>query len=151
MKGADRCSGDWKEKTRKSMSSSLYTQTDKVRKIVRMHTWKTNGIKKFDSIINDSRALVVPHFDNTSECKAFSLGTNSIIWTVSDMEECKIPAFRFKQKDYFFYSFVENSKTLRKMVYALPKSRDSPEQLQRALSLSRIEDIWDKSGTNQSE
>ena len=57
------------------------------------------------------------------------------------MQEHRIPAFRFKQKDYFFYIFVENSETLRKMAYALPKSRDSPEQIQRALSLSRIEDI----------
>lgn len=85
--------------------------------------------------------MAVPHFDNISERKAFCPGTTTIIPMVSDMEEYKIPAFRFKQKDFFFYSFVENSKTLRKMAYALPKSRDSPEQLQRALSLSRIEDI----------
>ena len=34
-----------------------------------------------------------------------------------------------------------NSKDLRKIAYALPKSRDSPDQIQRALDLSRIEDI----------
>lgn len=57
------------------------------------------------------------------------------------MKEVKIRAIKFKQKDLTFYSFVMNSNFLRKVVYALPKSRDDPEQLQRALSLSRVEEV----------
>jgi len=57
------------------------------------------------------------------------------------MSEIKVHAIRFKQKDLSFYSFVINSKMLRTIAFALPKSRDAPEQLQRALDLSRVEEI----------
>jgi len=57
------------------------------------------------------------------------------------MKEVKVHAIKFKQKDLTFYAFVMNSAILRKIAYALPKSRDKPEQLQRALSLNRIEEV----------
>ena len=58
-----------------------------------------------------------------------------------NMSEITVHAVRFKQKDLPLYLFVMSSKTLRKITFALPKSRDKPEQLQRALDLSRVEEI----------
>jgi DGQHR domain-containing protein len=57
------------------------------------------------------------------------------------MNEFKIRAIKFKQKDLTFYAFVINSKVLREIVYALPKSRDKPEALQRAIDWGRVEEI----------
>ena len=57
------------------------------------------------------------------------------------MREIKVHAVRFTQKDLSFYSFVMNSKLLRRIAFALPKSRDNPEQIERALDLSRVEEI----------
>lgn len=53
----------------------------------------------------------------------------------------KYRTLKFKKKDLTFYTFIMSSKKLRKIAYALPKSRDNPDKIQRALNLSRIEEI----------
>lgn len=54
------------------------------------------------------------------------------------MTQIKIPCFVTNQKDILLYTFVMNSKKLREITYVLPRSRDNPEQIQRALDQKRV-------------
>ncbi|MGO9212148.1 MAG: DGQHR domain-containing protein [Terriglobales bacterium] len=57
------------------------------------------------------------------------------------MAEIRVEAHVLKQNDYTLYSFVLNSRALKKISYALPRTTDNPEEIQRIKNTSRCKEI----------
>ena len=57
------------------------------------------------------------------------------------MAELKVEAQVLRQNNFTLYSFVLNSKTLKNITYALPRSTDKPEEIQRVKNGSRCREI----------
>src|SRR6516225_6405766 len=57
------------------------------------------------------------------------------------MAGLRIKALLAKQHTFELYIFVMNSKMLREVSYVVPRSKDAPEEIQRALDGSRVKDI----------
>lgn len=57
------------------------------------------------------------------------------------MAEIRVEAQTLRQNDYTLYSFVLNSEVVKKISYALPRTTDNPEEIQRIKSASRCRDI----------
>jgi DGQHR domain-containing protein len=55
--------------------------------------------------------------------------------------EIKVEAQVLRQNDFTLYSFVLNSKVIKEISYALPRTTDDPKEIQRILSVSRCKDI----------
>lgn len=59
------------------------------------------------------------------------------------MAEIKVEAQVLKQKDFTLYSFVLNSEIIKRISYALPRTSDDPEEIQRIKIASRCREIGD--------
>ncbi len=57
------------------------------------------------------------------------------------MAELKLEAHVLKQNNFTLYSFVLNSRTLKKITYALPRTTDNPQEIQRIKNDSRCREI----------
>ena len=57
------------------------------------------------------------------------------------MAEIRVEAQTLKQNNYTLYSFVLNSEVVKKISYALPRTTDNPEEIQRIKNPSRCKDI----------
>src|SRR5436853_7216570 len=57
------------------------------------------------------------------------------------MAEIKVEAQVLKQNDFTLYSFALNSEIIKKISYALPRTTDNPEEIQRIRIASRCREI----------
>src|ERR1039458_915579 len=57
------------------------------------------------------------------------------------MAEIKVTAQILKQGDNTLYAFVMNSLILKKLCYALPRTTDNPDEIQRIRSEPRCKEI----------
>lgn len=57
------------------------------------------------------------------------------------MAEFRVKAHVARQHGFELYSFVMNSRLLREISYVVPRSKDNPVEIQRALDGSRVKDI----------
>ena len=62
------------------------------------------------------------------------------------MAEFKVEAQIFKQKDFTLYSFTLSSDVIKRISYALPRTTDTPEEIQRILNESRCREIGEYVG-----
>ncbi len=57
------------------------------------------------------------------------------------MPELRIDANILRQHNFQLYAFAMNSNTLREISYVVPRSKDNPDEIQRALDVSRVKEI----------